>query len=123
VPAILLGLGDEKDTTKKKDGEAESTTADPVAPTSPRGSADTAAPTPAATTATPSTASTEIAEETNTAAADKITLFLQHLNKCVNRDMIDAAAVEFCYIMSKANRQRVVKVRLRPTHHILELPN
>jgi len=34
---------------------------------------------------------------------------LQRLPSCVNRDLIDQAAVEFCYSNSKANRKKLVK--------------
>lgn len=44
-----------------------------------------------------------------TTVSDKLTLFLQHLNKCVNRDMIDQAAIDFAYINNRGNRSRVVK--------------
>lgn len=38
-----------------------------------------------------------------------------------NRDLIDAAAVEFCYINSKAARKRLVKVRYIDNHDLTHL--
>jgi regulator of nonsense transcripts 2 len=92
---------------------ATAATPTPVATSAP-------APAPAAAAATPSTVPTESSGSTassdssssslaNTAASDKLTLFLQQLNKCVNRDMIDQAAVDFAYINNRGNRSRVVK--------------
>jgi len=34
---------------------------------------------------------------------------LSRLTTCVNRDLIDQAAVDFCYVNSKANRKKLVK--------------
>jgi len=37
---------------------------------------------------------------------------LQRLPSCVNRDLIDKAAIDFCYINTKGNRKKLVKVLL-----------
>jgi len=41
--------------------------------------------------------------------SDQLAAFLQRLDKCVNRDLIDQASIDFFYLNSKANRTRVVK--------------
>lgn len=52
---------------------------------------------------------------------------LQRLPNCVNRDLIDKAAIDFCYINTKGNRKKLVKVRLSHTakknHSKKEDPN
>ncbi len=37
---------------------------------------------------------------------------LHRLPNCVNRDLIDKAAIDFCYINTKGNRKKLIKVRL-----------
>ena len=36
--------------------------------------------------------------------------FTQKLEQCVNRDKVDQAAVDFCYLNGKANRKKLVNV-------------
>jgi regulator of nonsense transcripts 2 len=38
---------------------------------------------------------------------------LHRLPNCVNRDLIDKAAIDFCYINTKGNRKKLIKVRGR----------
>ena len=35
---------------------------------------------------------------------------LHRLPNCVNRDLIDKAAIDFCYINTKGNRKKLIKV-------------
>jgi hypothetical protein len=55
----------------------------------------------------------------NNAALDTL---LQKLPTLINRDMIDQAATEFCYLNSKGARKKLIKVSnqscsLSPPHH------
>lgn len=58
-----------------------------------------------------------IASEPSTAAskttATQIDAFMARLPNMCNRDMIDQAAVDFCYLNSKLSRNRLIKVILR----------
>eukprot|EP01122_Echinamoeba_exundans_P016290 TRINITY_DN8213_c0_g1_i1.p1 TRINITY_DN8213_c0_g1~~TRINITY_DN8213_c0_g1_i1.p1 ORF type:complete len:1396 (+),score=384.70 TRINITY_DN8213_c0_g1_i1:24-4190(+) len=132
VPLVLLGINPAAATTPAQPASDETATSTPAPE-----NAATATPTtePAAATkepekeatpapetpTTPAPASSESSTTStsgdassssslaNTAASDKLTLFLQQLNKCVNRDMIDQASVDFAYINNRGNRARVVK--------------
>lgn len=66
-----------------------------------------------------------LAEETTAALQEPVTTaskttatqldaFLAKLPNMCNRDMIDQAAVEFCYMNSKLSRNRLIKVRYSP---------
>ena len=44
---------------------------------------------------------------------------LQRLPNCVNRDLIDKASVDFCYINSKGNRKKLIKVKSSALNLIL----
>ena len=76
--------------------------------------ASTSAPNLATTTTSSapeasSSSSSSSAEEKRDKIPSKLDLLLQRLPSCVNRDMIDQIATDFCYINSRANRKRLIK--------------
>jgi regulator of nonsense transcripts 2 len=109
VPAILLEDGKKK--KKDGDGKAEDEAKGAEdedkdnAPEDQEGSSN--AETDAEKKAAEEAASTVIVNKTIGAQVDALLLRLPDLN---NRDMIDQAAIDFCFLNSKASRNRLIRV-------------
>lgn len=114
VPAVLLEDGkrkkpdtDGKEGDKKKDAEEE---ADKEEPAAENGDADLEQP------SSPINGESKTgSEESSTAIANKtigaqVDALLIRLPELTNRDLIDQAAVDFCFLNSKASRNRLLKV-------------
>jgi regulator of nonsense transcripts 2 len=57
------------------------------------------------------TAAKEKEEEKMSVGGVTLEELLHRLPNCVNRDLIDKAAIDFCYINTKGNRKKLIKVR------------
>jgi hypothetical protein len=81
----------DKETDDAKDGDGKSTSS-------------TSASTPSTTNS-----KADDKEERRDKAPNKLDLLLDRLPNCVNRDLIDQAAIEFCYFNTRSNRSRLVR--------------
>ena len=125
LPPILFGESD-----PSKSAQKASEIPSQPASTVPNPSIPPAAPAPAApsTPSAPAAPGTEPANPPTTATAEntekpateevkvgtekkntKLDSLISKLPKCVNRELIDSAAMEFCYINSKNNRKKLAK--------------
>lgn len=114
VPAVLLEDGkrkksdaDGREGDKKKDTEED---VEKEETATENGDADTEQP------SSPTTGESKVGnEESSTAIANKtigaqVDALLIRLPELTNRDLIDQAAVDFCFLNSKASRNRLLKV-------------
>ena len=91
VPGVLLGTTTESDNKQSDDIQVKKIEKDTT-------SVEKEDSTNSATTTT-----------STTSAGSSLDNLLAKLPTCVNRDLIDQATVEFCYLNTKANRKKLVK--------------
>ena len=119
VPPILLGI---KTTQQTSDNPSNATNTSNTSNATANATTNTAnTSTTSTVTNTSSTSSTANSEsesakeqtpsapETHSAPSEQLAAFMQRLEKSVNRDLIDQAALDYLYINNKANRTKLVK--------------